>query len=234
MFEALKTAVVGTFQQLGERVLAFLPSLLALAVLIGAGWIAAALARSLLGRALRTLRFDRWCEEAGIVHILRRAEIRRAPSQLLARVLFWLVFLAFMVAGLEALEIALVDRALAAIFGYIPRLVAAVLILVGGLLLANFLARAVLLAAVNAHLASARLLAGGVRFLIVAIALAMALEQLALSAHIVVAAFSIFFGGVTLALAIAFGLAGRDLARDVLRRQFAPRREESPDELSHL
>jgi len=234
MFEALKTAVVGTFQQLGERMLAFLPGLLALLVLIVVGWIAAVIARSLLGRALRAIRFDHWCEEAGIAQVFRRAEIRRPPSQLLARVLFWLVFLAFTVAGLHALEITLVDRALAAIFGYIPRLVAALLILLGGFLLANFLARAALLAAVNAHLASARLLAGGVRFLIIAIALAMALEQLTLSAHIVVAAFSIFFGGVTLALAIAFGLAGRDLARDVLRRQFAPRREEAPDELSHL
>lgn len=234
MFEALRTVIVETFQRFGERALAFLPNFLAMLILILAGWAIAALVRSLLGRALRALRFDRWCEEMGITQVLRRAEIRHAPSHLLTRALFWLVLLIFLVVGLHSLEIALVNRALAAIFGYIPRILAALLILLGGFLLANFLARAVLLAAVNAHLASARLLAGGVRVLIVAIALAMALEQLALAAHIVIAAFSIFFGGVTLALAIAFGLAGRDLARDVLRRQFAPQREETPDELSHL
>ncbi len=232
MFEALKTALVGTFQRFEERALAFLPNFFALVILLFAGWIIAAVVRSLLGRALRAIRFDRWCEQMGIVQVLRRAEIRRAPSYLLAQAFFWLLFLFFLVVGLEQLEIALVSRMLAAVFGYLPRVVAALLILVGGFLLANFLARAALLAAVNAHLASARLLAGGVRLLIVSIALAMALEQLALAAHIVVAAFSIFFGGVTLALAIAFGLAGRDLARDVLRRQFSPRREE--DELSHL
>jgi len=232
MFEALKTALVGTFQRFEERALAFLPNFFALVILLFAGWIVAAVVRSLLGRALRAIRFDRWCEQMGIVQVLRRAEIRRAPSYLLAQAFFWLLFLFFLVVGLEQLEIALVSRMLAAVFGYLPRVVAALLILVGGFLLANFLARAALLAAVNAHLASARLLAGGVRLLIVSIALAMALEQLALAAHIVVAAFSIFFGGVTLALAIAFGLAGRDLARDVLRRQFSPRREE--DELSHL
>jgi len=232
MFEALKTALVGTFQRFEERALAFLPNFFAMVILILAGWLVAAVVRSLLGRALRAIRFDRWCEQMGIGQVLRRAEIRRAPSHLLAQAFFWLLFLFFLVVGLEQLEIALVSRTLAAVFGYLPRVVAALLILVGGFLLANFLARAALLAAVNAHLASARLLAGGVRVLIISIALAMALEQLALAAHIVVAAFSIFFGGVTLALAIAFGLAGRDLARDVLRRQFAPRREE--DELSHL
>ncbi|MCS6816421.1 MAG: hypothetical protein N0A16_10415 [Blastocatellia bacterium] len=234
MFEALKTALVGTFHRFEERALAFLPNFFALLILIFAGWIVAALVRSLLGRALRAIRFDHWCEEMGITQVLRRAEIRRAPSQLLARAVFWLLFLVFLVVGLEELEIALVNRMLAAIFSYLPRVVAALLILIVGFLVANFLARAALLAAVNAHLASARLLAGGVRLLIVAIALAMALEQLALAAHIVVAAFSIFFGGVTLALAIAFGLAGRDLARDVLRRQFTPRREDASDELSHL
>jgi hypothetical protein len=233
MLEALKAALVETFRRFEERALAFLPNFFAMGVLVLVGWIVAAALRSLLGRVLRAVGFDRWCERMGIADMLRRAEIRRAPSQLLMQV-FWILLLIFLVVGLEQLESALVNRMLAALFGYIPRVAAALLILVGGFLLANFLARAALLAAVNAHMASARLLAGGVRVLIVALALAMALEQLALAAHIVVAAFSIFFGGVTLALAIAFGLAGRDLAREVLRRQFAPRREEAPDELSHL
>jgi hypothetical protein len=234
MLEALKAALVETFRRFEERALAFLPNFFAMGVLVLVGWIVAAALRSLLGRVLRAVGFDRWCERMGIADMLRRAEIRRAPSQLLMQAVFWILLLIFLVVGLEQLESALVNRMLAALFGYIPRVAAALLILVGGFLLANFLARAALLAAVNAHMASARLLAGGVRVLIVALALAMALEQLALAAHIVVAAFSIFFGGVTLALAIAFGLAGRDLAREVLRRQFAPRREEAPDELSHL
>ncbi len=234
MFEALKITVTGTLERLQDRALAFLPNMLAMLILVLFGGIVAALVRSLLRRALRAVRFDRWCDQMGITPILRRAEIRRAPSHLVASAFFWIFLLLFLAVGLHSLEIALVDRALAAILGYIPRVLAALLVLGAGVLLSNFLARAVLLAAVNAQMASARLLAGGVRLLIVALALAMALEQLALAAHIVVAAFSIFFGGVTLALAIAFGLAGRDLAREVLRRQLAPRRSEEPDEFSHL
>ena len=56
----------------------------------------------------------------------------------------------------------------------------------------------------------------------------MALDQLAVARSVVVATFSIVLGGVVLSLALAFGLGGRDLAREYLRRYFAPPPESKP------
>ena len=112
----------------------------------------------------------------------------------------------------------------------------AILILFVGILAANFLSRTALLTAVNAGYRSPRLWSGMVRFVIWILTISMALEQVGLARQTVVAAFSIVFGAVMLALAIAFGLGGRDLARQALERYVGDReklreKEEEPSPL---
>ncbi len=90
--------------------------------------------------------------------------------------------------------------------------------------LRNFVAKAAqatLVAAVNTRIEGAGLLARGVRLAVTIVAGAMALSQLGLAIEIVVATFSILFGGVVLALALAFGIGGRDLAKQFLERWVA-------------
>jgi hypothetical protein len=120
---------------------------------------------------------------------------------------------------------------------FLPRLGAGILILVVGLVAANFAWRATLLAAVNSNLPSARLLSGAVRWLIIALTVAMALEQIGVAKTIMLTAFAIAFGAVMLGVALAIGNGGGEVARRMIERQFPepPRDEDSrPDELSHL
>jgi hypothetical protein len=234
MLDTFKNAIVTTVERFGRRTLEFLPNFLALVIILLAGFVLAALLRWGVRRALRMIAFDQWCDRTGLSHVLARADIRSLPSALVAHGVFWLVILIFFVVGLSSLEVAIVTHVLASFFSYLPRVFSAVLILAVGFLVANFLGRAVLLAAVNADVASPRLWASGVKFLIAALTFAMALDQLEIASRIVTAAFIIVFGGITLALAIAFGMAGRDLARDFLRRRLTAPARESDDELSHL
>jgi hypothetical protein len=113
--------------------------------------------------------------------------------------------------------------------------VSALLIAVAGVLLAEFVARGVLIGAVNAGWRAARLASATVRFLILALTVSMTLEQLGVAPTVVVATFSIVLGGAVLALAIAFGLGGRDLAREYLRSHASPPPETPPgSDLEHL
>jgi len=233
MFEALREALAGTLKRLSEKTLGFLPNFLAALIILAVGIVVAYILRWAVQRALKVIAFDEWCDKTGCAQLLVRADIRSSPSVLLAHTVFWFVFLVFFIVGLSSLELAMVNNLLAAFFAYLPRVFAALLILLAGFLLANFLGRAALLAAVNANVASPRLLASGVRFLIVALTLAMALEQLQIAQSIVTAAFAIAFGAVMLGLAIAFGLGGRDLARRMLEQRFLDK-EEKPDEFSHV
>ena len=105
--------------------------------------------------------------------------------------------------------------------------------LAGGLV-AGFVRRSVLIAAVNAGLPSARLLASGAHAALVVLFAAMALEQVGLGQRVVLTAFAIFFGGIVLALALAFGLAGKEIARESLERLLRRRAAEDEDGLKHL
>jgi hypothetical protein len=102
-------------------------------------------------------------------------------------------------------------------------------------LLSRFLHRSVLVAAVNAHVRHASVLARSVQGAVIIVGFAVALEHLSIGRTIVLAAFSITFGGIVLALALAFGMAGKDLARDFLEKNVKSSQEgEKRDEIQHL
>lgn len=137
-------------------------------------------------------------------------------SEFLSRSLFWITLLGFVLLGISVLQIAELQEQISRLFQLLPQIFVAIVILFIGILTANFLSRAVLLTAVNAGYRSPALWSGFVRFVIWILTISMALEQVGLARSTVVAAFSIVFGAVMLALAIAFGLGGRDLARQTL------------------
>ena len=116
-----------------------------------------------------------------------------------------------------------------------PRILIAVLILIVGWAVSVFVAQAALLTAVNAGFRLARPIATALQFLVVAIALAMALEQLGIAQGIVIAAFVVAFGGIVLALALAFGLGGVEFARRALERRLGSLGEGGrEDDISHV
>src|SRR5262249_45099132 len=120
------------------------------------------------------------------------------------------------------------------LFNYLPHVVAAGLVLLIGDLIARFLARSVLIGAVNMNLQYARLLSTGVKWMILVLAVAMALEHLAIGGSIVHIAFGILFGGIVFALALAVGLGSKELVSRSLEREAAKRPSEAEESLRHL
>ncbi|MBZ5631474.1 MAG: hypothetical protein LAO06_21680 [Acidobacteriia bacterium] len=211
----------------------FLPRVLVMLMIIIVGWLIAILLKAIVRRALALAKFDALSESAGTAQLLRNAALP-APRDLVASLTFWVVCIVFLLLGINALGVVSLQEQISQLLLFLPQIFVAVLILFVGFLLANFLARATLLAAVNANLPFARLLAGSVRFLVVLLTVSMALEQIALAHRTVLIAFTILFGAVMLALAIAFGIAGQHLARQVLHKSFSPAEPEKEEEITHL
>lgn len=233
MSELWREAIVEAFRETARGIAAFLPKFLLLIALLVVGVLAGWAIKVLLLRILRAVRFDHISERSGLTSALTRGGVKLAPSQILGLITFWVVFLFFAFAGVNVLNLPAAADLMSLVLGFLPNLLAALLVLLVGWLLANFFAQAALIAAVNAQFPGARLLASAVRWGILSLTLAMVLTQLGIAKEIVVAAFSIAFGGVILSFAIAFGLGGRDLAKELLERRF--RKEEEPrDEISHL
>jgi hypothetical protein len=211
----------------------YLPRVLATLSIVIVGGVIAALLRVLTRWLLRWTRFDALSERVGLAPVLKSADFPPA-SVLAGTVVFWLVFLGFLVSGIEVLGLAALQGLVAGFGAFVPRLVVALAILAVGLVVANFAWRATLLAAVNARMASPRLLSNAVRALVLLLVVAMALEQLAVAQTVVLTAFAIAFGAVMAALAIAFGVGGGSLARRFLEQQFPERPPADPDQVSHL
>jgi len=233
MGNPILSAVSRSWDVFREGVEEFFPRVLAMLAIVLVGWLIATVLRWVLSRGLKWARLDALAERAGVAALLKTADLPQA-SALVGAIVFWLVWLGFLLSGIEALGLTVLEGVVGGFVQFLPRLLLAITILVVGALVANFAWRATLLAAVNAHLPSARLLARGVRALILIFAGAMALEHIAVAQTVVLTAFAITFGAVMLGLAIAFGIGGSRLAERLLDQQFAKRPGPSPDEVTHV
>jgi hypothetical protein len=232
MNEVFDEVIRTTLVEVGARFQDFVPNLLAMLVLLAIGILAAVAIRFSVGFLLRWLAFDRFSERTGIRTVLQTGGIRAAPSRVLALTLAWLVLAVFVLLAVAALDLAAAVNLVNEAFAYLPNLLVAGALLLLGSLVAGFVRRSVLIAAVNAGVPSARLLAGGAQAGLLVLFAAMALEHLGLGRQVILTSFTILFGGVVFALALAFGLAGRDIARETLDRMRARRPED--DELKHI
>jgi hypothetical protein len=234
MKEFWETALLGPLSALGNQVLDLLPNILAMVIILTVGLAVAWTVGRVAERVLRILRLDDLCNRLGVSAALARGGVKSDPSRIVGRTSYWLVVIFALLAGLGALNLHPLNQFAKSFLAYIPHLFLSTLILVAGYLLSNFVSQAVLIAAVNAGLPPARLIATCSRWGVQLVAAAMALEQLGIAQNIVVVGFGIAFGGVVLAAAIAFGLGARDLARDFLERQFGKGGARSKDDLTHL
>ncbi|HEV8586610.1 MAG TPA: hypothetical protein VGT02_16705 [Methylomirabilota bacterium] len=227
-------SVWSAFLEAQERLAAVLPGLFVLLTLLALGLVLGWILRLVLERGARALGFDRVMERWGVAASLRRSGIERPPSGVLGVLGFWAVFLFFASAGVDAVAVPGTHSATALLLAFLPPLFAALLILVAGWLGANFLSQTILIAAVNARLPEARLLARIAHWAVLLFAIATALTHLGIGKEMVLVAFGITFGGLVLALALAFGLGGRAIAADLLKRRL--RRESPPpqERLTHL
>lgn len=234
MKEMILQELTRTAHDLTQAFAHLVPRLIVMVIIVAAGWVVAWVVKLIVRGILRVTAFERLAGKAGAARLLAQATLPTA-SELLSRLVFWLVWLGFILLGIGALGILGLQDLIPRLVLFLPRILVALLILFFGMVLAGFLSRAALLAAVNANSPSARLISGFVHFAVVILAIAMAFEQLGLAQQTILAAFVILFGALMLGLAIAFGLGGQELARRALERRFGPpSKAEREDDLSPL
>ena len=223
-----------TSGEFGARLQAFAPNLLAMLVLLVTGAVVAGAVRVALAFVLPRLGVDRFAERSGIGDVARRAGLTRRPSRTIALAVAWMVLAVFVLLAVAALDLRVAVDLVSRAFAWLPHLLVAIALLVAGGLVAGFARRSVLIAAVNAGLPSARLLSSGAHAALFVLFAAMALDEVGLGQRVVLTAFAISFGGIVLALALAFGLAGKEIARESLERLLRRRGPEDEDGLRHL
>jgi len=233
MIREIAEALAQSWHNVAAAFVLFVPRLVAATIIFFGGFIAAAVVRRIVQAMLLWLRFDRLALRTGASQMLRVADMPSAEL-LVGKIVFWFVWLGFIVSAVDALQFGPFQGMVQQFFRFVPRVLVALLVLALGFLVGNFVWRATLLASVNAGLPGARLLSGALRLLVIAVGVVMALEQLGLATAVVLTAFAIAFGALMLGLAIAFGLGGRDVARQLLEQHLRPREGREEDATPHL
>lgn len=227
--------ILEPLQELFLKFRIFLPNLLAMLVIMVLGIIMAKVIRLALVKALNAVNFDSWSDRMGFTKLMRKGDLWAKPSAALGAIIFWLLIIVTLMIGLSALKIPAIDNLVEHFFSYTPRAFSAALILIIGYLVTGFISRAVLIAAANSGFHYAKFLAEAVRALMTVLILAMVMEQLQIAPSIVLAAFSIIFGGIVVALAISFGVGGIGVAKQMIERETVEKRaEEAKDEIKHI
>ena len=217
---AVRTTWIGFRETMGE----FLPRFATLLALVLLGWLVAFAVAAAVRLFLRWVRFDVLMERVGITPALGRLG-GPAPHTMVGSFLFWVVWLSFLLAGLSTLGFEAAHQLSTDLVRLVPRLAVAIVVVIVGYAAANFLWRAVLLWAANARVQQAKVLAGMVRGVTLIAAFTMALEQLGIGERVMHTAFGLLMGGIAGAVAIAFGLGGRNLARRYLEQMLLAREQ---------
>ena len=189
--------------------IAVLPGILAFFVALTIFTLCGMLISFLLRRCLSWVKFDlRLARLSGDAWVPSSP-----PTEIVARASFWICVLFGLIIGVSAFDASYATGTALPIslLPYVTHAVGAVFILIAGVVIARFLARSVLIGAVNAQLQYARFLSLGVKWLVMVLTAAMVLDHLEIGGNIVELAFGILFGGIVLTLALAVGLGSRDL-----------------------
>jgi small-conductance mechanosensitive channel len=217
MRQTILRALEEVYGNLVHMIAEFLPRFLVMLIIIVIGLLAAVVLKYILRALLGLTKLDRVSDDAGASRVLRMAHLP-PMTELLSRSIFWVTWIGFILVGLSVLRVAGLQEQISRLFQFLPEVFVAILILFLGAVIANFLSRTALLAAVNAGHPSPKILSWSIRFVIWILAISMTLEELGVARQTVISAFSIIFGASMLGLAIAFGLGGQDLARKCLER----------------
>ena len=213
--------VRGLLLRVGEM----LPRVLIAILIIVLGWILAKAVRFAIVRGLRAVNFNVLTERAGMDSFLRDGGIRADTTQILGLLFYWLVVLASLVIGFNLLGLEYITDLLGRVLWFLPKVMVALLILAFGAYFARFIGNAVVAYCRNVHLQDADVLGRIAQYAILAFVVLIALDQVNVGGEIVRQTFLIVLAGIVFALALAFGLGGREWAAEMLERWWPRRRK---------
>src|SRR3954470_1227311 len=211
----LSAVKIGDSVQQGlDNVFSFLPKLVGFLVILFIGWVIAKVVKSVLTKGLQKVGLDRALHSGSAGQYVNKVAPYTSPSRLIGTIAYWFIFLGAIAIAVSQLGIAALDNFVAAIGAYLPNVIAAVLIFV----VAGAIAAAIggLVARTMGDTATGKVVGSVVPVLVMAIATFMILNQLQIAEEIVTITYAALIGGVFLAMALAFGLGGRDVASKML------------------
>jgi hypothetical protein len=206
---------------------AFLPRLLIAVLVVVAGWLLAKAARFTVTKALRAINFPVLTERSGLDNFLQQGGLAGDTTTVFGVLVYWLVVLASLLIAFNGLGLTYITDLLGRVVWFVPNVFVALLVLAFGAYFARFMRDTVISYCRSVKLQDAALLGKLAQYAILAFVVLIALDQIKVGGDIVRESFLIILGGAVFAVALAFGLGGKDWAQERIE-QWWPRRTRDP------
>ncbi|MET0541292.1 MAG: hypothetical protein ABWZ88_06010 [Variovorax sp.] len=200
----------GILYQIG----AFVPRLLIAALVVIVGWLFAKVVRFAVTRFLRAVNFNVLTERSGLDNFLRQGGLDKTTGDIIGVLAYWLVVLAALIIAFNGLGLTYITDLLGRVVWFVPNIFVALLVLAFGSYFARFVGDAVTTYARNVKMADARFFGKLAQYAIMIFVILIALDHVKVGGDVVRESFLVILAGVVFALALAFGLAGKDWAGD--------------------
>lgn len=208
-----------SFQQVWVEVTAIVPALVAALALLVVGVIVGNVLKRITITIFKNLKIDTALDAAGVDALTEKTGYKLQSGLFVGSLVKWFILIVFIVAALDVLNL---DQATAflssVVLNYLPQVIVAVVILLGGIIVANFVEKVVAAGVTATKIATAGLLSKFAKFAILAFTALAVLNQLSIAPELVQMLFAGLVFGLSLAFGLAFGLGGKEVAADTLKK----------------
>lgn len=213
--------IISALTEMLSQVAVFLPSLVGALFVLLIGWLLAWLSQRVVRRLSARLGLDRLVERAGIAGALDHTGVTTPASHLVGRAIYWLLLLAFLMIAFESLGLTAAAAALHALIAYLPRVLGAAIVLVGGALLGRFLGKGAQVLAAGSGVEFHAALGRAVQYIVLTMAAILAVDQLGLNTTLLNAVLGNLLTVAGAGLALALALGSREVVRNLLAGFYA-------------
>ncbi len=205
-----------SFKEIWFRFIDLVPNIIGAVIIFIAGLFISDMLGKAVTKVTKKIYLDRAIETTGMKKILLRIGFKMEVSRLLGLMITWFLYVVVLVATADILGLNQISDFLQAVLMYIPNVIITVVILIVGFIISNFIKTLVSETSNAANLSSAEFLSNAAKWAILFFTFMAALIQLGVAKEMILILFTGLVLMFTLAGGIAFGLGGKDKAKEII------------------
>jgi hypothetical protein len=225
---SLMETLIGSFRDAASMILGAIPRILGFIVIVAIGWFISSILARGVGGLLRAIRFDELMQRSGIGDFLNKMGTGNDPAGIIAGLVKWIVRVVVLLVAFDVLGLPAISDVMRQLLLWLPNLVVAIFVLFIGGIAARALGNIVRGATAEAGFANPETLSNVTKTTVWAFAIVVAVNQLGIATNLITTLFTGFVAALAIALGLAFGLGGRDLASRTLENWYDQAQEVKP------
>ena len=220
--------LMASFRDAFSMILSAIPRIIAFIIIVAIGWFVSSLVAKAITGLLRAIRFEELMQKSGLADFMNKMGTGIDSVGIVAGVVKWIVRVVVLLVAFDTLGLPAVSDVMRQLLLWLPNLVVAIFVLFIGGIAARALGNIVRGATAEGGFANPETLSNVARTAVWSFAVVIAINQLGIATNLINTLFTGFVGALAIALGLAFGLGGRDLASRTLENWYDQAQEAKP------